>query len=224
MLNGVGLDLVCLSDWRWRLERTPRTAALAFTAAERTLVDDEPVALAQLWAIKEAVTKTLGTGFDGIGWHGMEIREHTADRTRLRVRSDHAAHDRCPTEMGLRLCRHGDHLIAVVLDLARVRAHAVHTALVAPCGRTGRYARRSAAARRAAELAAVDVLAGTRPTMTWNRTADGAPRLTLTPDVPVGVSLSHTADRAAAVVARVGLSSARPVTHRRSFELELARA
>jgi phosphopantetheinyl transferase (holo-ACP synthase) len=72
-LFNLGLDVCGFKRWEYLLTRTPEVAARAFTPRELQWASGQPERLARVWAIKEAVVKTLGCGFAGLAYHEVEV-------------------------------------------------------------------------------------------------------------------------------------------------------
>jgi len=204
MPTRIGLDISSIDGWRRRIRRTPEVARLAFTPAERAWAISRPENAATLWAIKEAVVKTLGTGFAGIGWHGVEIDPTGAD---LAVTSPPLPHwavepvarwwigtalvDGWATAMVT--CSTTP--LRVALRMHRLRASERDPTARAYC--------QSAAARILARDAASSLLpAGSDPGMLiWAVNPGGGPSLCTTTGIQIAISLSHCSGAVAAAAA-----------------------
>jgi holo-[acyl-carrier protein] synthase len=84
---GVGIDLVEIERVRRLLDRYPRFAERCFTEHERTYAfgfANPARRLAARFAGKEAVMKSLGTGWRRIRWRDVEITGGGAPRVVLR--------------------------------------------------------------------------------------------------------------------------------------------
>ena len=80
MIAGVGTDIVDVPAFRRQLGDTASSfVAATFTASERRACEgrasaDPAIHLAARFAAKEAVMKSLGTGWtDGVGFHEIEV-------------------------------------------------------------------------------------------------------------------------------------------------------
>lgn len=69
----IGIDITSRAEWVRRLDQVPVVREVAFTPQERWWCADDPGRYAVVWAVKEATAKLLGTGFAGIGWHGIAV-------------------------------------------------------------------------------------------------------------------------------------------------------
>ena len=73
MIKGIGCDVTKI-DRVERLMSDTRFIRKVFTPAEQSYVSAKSVQTAAgLWAAKEAVSKALGTGFDGFSMRDIEI-------------------------------------------------------------------------------------------------------------------------------------------------------
>ena len=75
MLKGIGIDIVEVQRLERALERTARLKGRLFTEREITQCRDKPVpaqSLAARFAAKEAIFKTLGSGWE-LGWSSIEV-------------------------------------------------------------------------------------------------------------------------------------------------------
>lgn len=173
----LGLDITSVVAWRDRLRRTPAVGEVAFSAAERAWAGGRRGAAyryATLWALKEAVLKALGTGFDTVGWCGIEI---DVPHRLLRVTDPRS-------RWWVVLTHHGGNVVAVVADAPMPMAIGLQPT---ECGR--RYRQRSAQARHIAQ-AVLREFADVPGPCTWSRTIEERPVLHAGA-VEVPVSLSH---------------------------------
>ncbi|MFH8384992.1 4'-phosphopantetheinyl transferase superfamily protein [Kitasatospora sp. NPDC018058] len=209
MVVRLGVDVSDVADWAVRLRRTPQVAAVAFTERELAATAADPRALTEVWAVKEAVLKALGTGFDGIGWRGVEVAPPRGGARVVRI-----AGGRHPPGFPRVLCgavrEVGASVLAAVVaapGLGHRPPPRLRAALVAvPDGlpRRERQLAHSAAARLAGRRAWEDLCAGVGRTAgrtRWGRTEAGAPVLRTVDGRRVPVALAHGAGLAAAVVA-----------------------
>ncbi len=75
MLKGIGIDIVEVQRLERALERTARLKGRLFTEQEITQCRSKPVpaqSLAARFAAKEAIFKTLGSGWE-LGWSSIEV-------------------------------------------------------------------------------------------------------------------------------------------------------
>lgn len=73
-IQAVGVDIVEVARVRAVLSRHPeRFLARVFTAQEVSDCGGRVTSLAARWAAKEAVSKALGSGWEGICWTDIEI-------------------------------------------------------------------------------------------------------------------------------------------------------
>lgn len=75
MLKGIGIDIVEVQRLERALERTARLKGRLFTEQEIIQCRDKPVpaqSLAARFAAKEAIFKTLGSGWE-LGWSSIEV-------------------------------------------------------------------------------------------------------------------------------------------------------
>lgn len=79
---GVGVDLCSVSRLQAALERTPGLWNRLFTAVEQRALQEQRVGrgsvavaaiAAQMFAVKEAVMKSLGVGFDTVPFDSIEV-------------------------------------------------------------------------------------------------------------------------------------------------------
>lgn len=70
---GVGVDLCGVSRMGAALQRTPGLSDRLFTAPERASIGRRPHAAARVFAVKEAVMKSLGAGFDIVPFAAIEV-------------------------------------------------------------------------------------------------------------------------------------------------------
>jgi holo-[acyl-carrier protein] synthase len=85
MIVGIGIDVAKIARIEKALEN-PRFAARAFTEGERARIAARGAnTAAGLFAAKEAVSKALGSGFDGFGLTDVEILWDDAGRPRCRL-------------------------------------------------------------------------------------------------------------------------------------------
>jgi len=211
----IGIDLTGVHDWTRRLDRTPQLREVAFTPAERRHCADDPAAWAFLWAVKEATGKLLGTGFDGLGWHGIEVHAH-AGHLRVVVRCPEAASPSprlsrqlqppCSIEAVCSTSLVGlpgvvpDHLL-VMVTTAPVAAVATQV-LPVPAGipRGRRAEARSGLSRVAAQRAAATLTGDDAEQLYWSSEPSGVPVAHRPDGSGVEVSLSHGPRWAAAAV------------------------
>jgi len=74
MTLGIGVDLIEVERVQALLDRYPaRFLARVYTAQEAADCRGQAASLAARWAGKEAVSKALGTGWDGLEWTEIEI-------------------------------------------------------------------------------------------------------------------------------------------------------
>lgn len=111
---GVGVDVVSVARLARARARRPTLIELICAPEECAAAADDRRA-AELWAGKEAIAKTLGTGFwqEGVGW--PDVRILPDGRVRLCGRAARLAGD---TVVTLATARDGDHLVAVALRWA----------------------------------------------------------------------------------------------------------
>ncbi len=82
----VGVDIIEVSRIRRLLERHgERFLQRIFTEQEVQQCHGKPIRLAGRFAAKEAISKALGTGLHGIGWHEMEIVQLKSGRPTVRL-------------------------------------------------------------------------------------------------------------------------------------------
>ena len=75
MLVGTGIDVVRIDRLRAVLERYPERLPGRLLLPSEIEGGGQAERLAQLFAVKEAASKALGTGFQrGLGWHDFEVR------------------------------------------------------------------------------------------------------------------------------------------------------
>lgn len=80
---GVGTDIVEIN--RIRQNMNPRFLDRIFTEVERNHIGNKSHRAAGLFAAKEAVSKALGTGISGFGWHDIEILKKTSGQPYVRL-------------------------------------------------------------------------------------------------------------------------------------------
>ncbi|MFE5584671.1 4'-phosphopantetheinyl transferase superfamily protein [Kitasatospora sp. NPDC056531] len=209
MVVRLGVDVSDVADWAVRLRRTPQVAAVAFTERELAATAADPRALTEVWAVKEAVLKALGTGFDGIGWRGIEVAPPGGGARVVRIAGGRHPPDFPRVLRGAVREVGGSVLAAVVAapGLGHRPPPRLRAALVAVPGglpRRERQRAHSAAARLAGRRAWEALCAGTGRTAAgtrWGRTEAGAPVLRTVGGLRVPVALAHGAGLAAALVA-----------------------
>ncbi|MFG3228776.1 4'-phosphopantetheinyl transferase superfamily protein [Kitasatospora sp. NPDC048194] len=214
----MGVDVADVADWAARLRRTPQVAAVAFTERELAATAADPRALAEVWAVKEAVLKAFGTGFDGIGWRGIEVAPTAGGARTVRLAGGRPPPDFPRVLHGAVRELAGSVLAAVVAapglgrgPSPRLRAAVVAVPAGLPRGERGRA--HSAAARLAGRRAWEDLCSGSgRPAgpVRWGRTEAGAPLLRTAEGRLVPVALAHGAGLAAALVALPAAAPYRP--------------
>ncbi len=93
MLKGIGVDIVEVERIRELAERkAERLEGRLFTACElQACRGGRYDKLAGRFAAKEAVSKALGTGVSGMGWHEIEIAEEESGRPLVRLTGRAAA-------------------------------------------------------------------------------------------------------------------------------------
>ncbi len=73
MIRGIGIDVLSV-DRIARSMENPRFLSRMFTEGEQVkIMGGGPSTAAGIFAAKEAVVKALGTGFDGIAFHDVEV-------------------------------------------------------------------------------------------------------------------------------------------------------
>lgn len=88
MIKGLGVDIVEIERMRRVLERHPRMRERLFSADERAYCDarSKPeVHYALRFAAKEAVLKSLGTGFSGMAFTDVEVVRDASGRPSPRL-------------------------------------------------------------------------------------------------------------------------------------------
>jgi holo-[acyl-carrier protein] synthase len=94
-----GVDVVELDRFTESCDRWgDRLLVRLFTAAEAARGRGQPAFLAARFAAKEAVSKALGTGFNGIGWREIEILSDERGKPHVHL---HGAAARRAAELGL---------------------------------------------------------------------------------------------------------------------------
>lgn len=76
MIRGIGTDIVKIGRIEKIINRTPRFLEGAFTYLEICyfkIKKNSAESIAGVFAVKEAVSKALGTGFRGFGLHDIEV-------------------------------------------------------------------------------------------------------------------------------------------------------
>jgi phosphopantetheinyl transferase (holo-ACP synthase) len=201
----LGIDITSIAEWKARLRRTPRTAALAFSPAELRASGGDPAFLALAWALKESVAKAFGTGFTGIGWRAIELLAIDARAVTVRAAFGSSAHGGLASAWRADFVTDGDRVVAaVVASRAPVKLTSRLLALDREGGRRQRSEQLSCAARTAAGSAARELL-GADQVLDWGRTRRGAPLLRCRAGGPaISVSLAHGGGAAVALVAVAG--------------------
>ncbi|MCA1587218.1 MAG: 4'-phosphopantetheinyl transferase superfamily protein [Chloroflexi bacterium] len=201
----LGIDITSIAEWEARLRRTPRTAALAFSAAELRASGGDPAFLALAWALKESVAKSFGTGFAGIGWRAVELLAIDASAVTVRAAFGSTAQGGLASGWRADFVTDGDRVVAaVVASRAPLKLSSRLMALDREGGRRQRSVQLSRAARTAAGGAARELL-GADQVLDWGRTSRGAPLLRCRAGGPaIGVSLAHGGGAAVALVAVAG--------------------
>lgn len=88
MIKGLGVDIVEIDRMREALRRHPRMKERIFSVEERAYCDrrNKPeVHYALRFAAKEAVLKALGTGFEGMTFHDVEVVRDSRGRPNPRL-------------------------------------------------------------------------------------------------------------------------------------------
>lgn len=198
----VGLDVTSTADWRHRLVRTPGLAAAAFTSRELYHTSARPDLLARIWAVKEAAAKLTGQGFEGVGWHGYDVRlgPHIVE-VRLPAALVPCGIGQAAIRLLASVTKQDGHVVAALLATSATvdPVAAVQLLPLAPAARRNRYLLRSATARAAGCLAACRLVPGSSAVQ-YTQTAASAPQLRLGRRL-LAVSLSHSSELAAALVA-----------------------
>ena len=97
------IDIIKVARIRAALERFgPRFSARVLTESERRYVRDRPETMAGRWAAKEAVSKVLGLGVQGIGWRDIEVERLPTGQPAVRLHGRAAA--RTNTDGGIQTC------------------------------------------------------------------------------------------------------------------------
>jgi len=114
----VGVDLVELARIQWIVDRFgDRFLERVYTSEERRYCAGRIPQLAARFAAKEAISKTLGTGVQGLRWSEMEIV--VGEHGRPEVRLHGAALERAQTlglqEFAVSLSHSRGHAIAFVV-------------------------------------------------------------------------------------------------------------
>ena len=76
MILGIGTDIVKIERIKKAIERTPGFMNAAFNETEIMYLKskgNKDESIAATFAVKEAVSKALGTGFRGFGLHDIEV-------------------------------------------------------------------------------------------------------------------------------------------------------
>ena len=85
MIVGLGIDVCEIARIEKAMEH-PRFALRAFTEGERARIEQRGAKTAAgLFAVKEAVAKALGSGFDGFGLQDVEILWDEVGRPRCQL-------------------------------------------------------------------------------------------------------------------------------------------
>lgn len=91
---GIGVDLVALDRFEREVSYAGfRFLARVFTRGEIAIYRRRRSHLAKVFAVKEAVSKALGTGMRGVDWQDIDVRlgDGTQVGIRLRGRANHVA-------------------------------------------------------------------------------------------------------------------------------------
>lgn len=112
MIIGTGIDLVSISRFR-EMPRKDRLADRILTETEYdeyTATDDPGLYLARIWAVKEAVAKSFGTGIaDDVVWKNMQFSKSAKGQPRLEFKKDLALSN---VQCHISISHDGDLLIA----------------------------------------------------------------------------------------------------------------
>ena len=120
-LLGVGVDVAEVGHVRRLLEHYPRFAERCFTTGERGHAFRHPrpeQRLAARFAGKEAVMKSLGSGWRAIRWQDVEITGGGAPRVVLRGTAAARAGELGVGEVLVTLTHTGDVAVAVAMAVA----------------------------------------------------------------------------------------------------------
>jgi holo-[acyl-carrier protein] synthase len=121
----VGVDVVSISGFGLTMATKGGVAFVRtrFTQAEQTYCDSRPERLAARWAAKEAVAKTVGTGFRGLRPGQIEIvHQPSGEPTVSRVGTDSWPNGADGWQWSLTLAHEGDAAVAVALAVVEVAA------------------------------------------------------------------------------------------------------
>lgn len=198
----LGLDVTSVAQWRARLGRAPAVASTAFSTCELAWCDGDVDRFTRAWAVKEAMVKLLGTGFDGIGWRGVWSQP---DRQGANLdvglgpdASAALAARGLSTPLQWCLIEDGDE-VAVVLMAGAGRVAVRSEAFARGGTRRARHQASRRAAREAGLMAATD-LAASSPS--WWRTRPDEPPMLVHADGSDSIaSLAHGPEKGWAAVA-----------------------
>lgn len=115
MILGTGIDLVSISRFR-EMPRKERLAERILTEqeyGEYTEADDQGLYLARVWAVKEAVSKSFGTGIaDDVVWKNMQLSKSSRGQPKLELRKPLVQQG---IQCHISISHDGDQLVAIAV-------------------------------------------------------------------------------------------------------------